>query len=133
MKLIEIIGPKEQEDLPFFIAVPQGTLWQKDIKNCWVFLTMAAAQEAAHSDRAHELLEGDYLPIYVAGNGLIIMLQLSPSVWRALPSNFQIFAGGFSHEACVSAGAQYLKQKGIGAMMWCYKTWNSNPDYFTQE
>lgn len=131
MKLSEIKGNKEQLDLPLFIAVPRGTLWQKAISNCWVFDRYDDAVVAAFSEKAQELVvktDGRYLPYYRIPGGAGVLLMIKDEDYQALPSGFQVLAVGPSEKSCRAAA-----EKRHNGPIWCYRTWNSNPDFFKDD
>ena len=138
MKLAEIIDSRDQLDLSMFIAVPKGTLWQKDIHNCWVFDTYAEAEKATQSSKARELLDktsSSYLPVFKTGNGFGVVLLIPHDAFTALTSSrFEVLAVGPSEKSVRLAAAKVLDARGVhNYTLWCYKTYNSDPAFFKDD
>lgn len=141
MKLTEIKDVNAQSDLPGWIAVPRGSIWQKDIKGCWVFDTDAEAYVASHSAKARRIVGKSlgYMWQGVTLNNVPLMLHLNSEGFEALRDiRYQIYAYGISEKSCRAAARKVMDEHGIeyktdwdrGDSIWCYKTWNGDASYF---
>lgn len=134
MKLHEITDA----DLDFksYIAVARGSLWQQDIKNCWVFPNATAAHAAAQTEYARTLTaDGSWLPVYETPGGVPLMLNLVDRVFKTLPAGFKILGFGITQASALAAAEKF--QQGLTnaekSGLWCYQTWNGDISLFIDE
>jgi hypothetical protein len=151
MKLAEIKDPKAQSDMPGWIAVPRGSLWQKDIKNCWAFPDQDSMHTAIYSEAGQELIDklnGGYLMPVETLNGVWLILAMSEKTYHDIKdyekengTAFHVYAYSISEKSCRAAALKAMQQYGIkhdtnfarGDNVWCYMTWNSDISYFEDD
>lgn len=118
-----------------YIGVKRGSLWQRDLMNCWVFPTLYEAQDAAHSpaaDKIKSMGNASYLLPIMSMNGVPLLLQIEAGAYRDLNNNdnFVVLAYGPTEAVVGKLAAEALVKLNIGAMTWVYKTYNSDTSIF---
>ena len=138
--LLHEITDRHPLALPGYIAVAKGSLWQKDINNCWVFDTIEEAQRVALTEPARKILDkssGAYLVPIKTLNDVPLLLQVSDAGYRAMKdfNNFKFYVLAFSvsEKSCKAAAEKAIDRLNLGISYWCYKTWNSDPAYFYED
>jgi hypothetical protein len=147
MKVFELLDWREALDMQGWIAVPRGSLWQKEIVNIWVFPSHEAAQDAAWSSamapRVISKLNGGYLAPITTLNNVELLVAVTDKGFHEMKDfpKFHVYAYSVTEKSCRAAAEKAMNEHGItlghsfdrGDNIWCYKTYNSDPDFFSQE
>jgi hypothetical protein len=146
MKVFEILGWRDPLDMQGFIAVPRGSIWQKNIQNVWVFPSHEAAQDAANSAQGSKVVDkllGGYLVPITTLTNIPLLMAVTDAGFHEMKEapEFHVYAYSISEKSCRAAAIKAMEDHGVsldhgyahGDNIWCYKTYNSDPAYFDQE
>lgn len=124
----------------YFISVPKGTLWQKDLKGVWRFKTQDAAEKALFSPAGRHMRDNyaaaDHYPIYkVYGKQEFLLLQIESLAYYDIPKWFTVLAYGPTEKstraAAEKAVASIKQESDIDFKeVWVYKTYNLDTTIF---
>lgn len=126
-----------------WVAVPRGTLWQKDIKAIWTFKSAQDAQQALRSPVAghvQDVIAGDDLVSMTTMNNVHVIMSITSSEYSQLRGYCRdmgidlpipLLAVSITESSARKAGEAALSKLNLGSMLWVYKTWALDSSIFS--
>ncbi len=134
--------PKTQMFPHTWVAVPRGTLWQRDLHGLWLFKTLEEAQTAATKPAARHVLDqlgNCYLVPVKARNKTCALMAIRDHAYGDLRNwsreylgtpELPVMAIALTESSAWKAATEAASKIEVGFQMWVYRSWNMDPSVF---